>query len=478
MSRLTQVKPDQLPEGTIPAGEQDMIVVLQEDGSGKRRFKRLPPKAFEGKAAPQVRFQYSVDGVSDWTDVFNNTHVFLRTSVDDGNTWSDAMRFRGLDGAVLSVNGRTGNVEGLVEDNDARLRNNYVMHERWVDATGLDENMYYPVIFDLSNGINTRIELDVNLHVDNGIPSWSTHGGGFAAKVIWENHGFRWGGNAPPFRRVHVCERLHSSVDPAGSIGQLTYSSKEFILVRGGGRYRFFVSQADIIPELHPNGFEMHGQRVDPQSSVTPPVVNTVTPDRIGYVSIPMFAGGDIFDIIRSLTIDDNLSFMFQGAHITNAPNDNWNFYTVDIHNPNHIFITARTFTGVDANTVFINTIGGGVPTGWKKLDEGSGSIDQENGTWTPSDLFGAGAEFQSCNWQRIGNVVHFQGGILFNSASTNFVLSGVPFIPESGKEFIVSISTIDGDSGVLSSLTDDGLLHINSNGSFSIITINGTYTI
>jgi len=96
MSRVTPIKPDQLPEGTIPAGEQDMIVVLQENGDGKRKFKRLPPEAFKGNDAPQVRFQYSVDGVSDWVDVFNNTHIFLRTSVDDGNTWSDAMRFVGV----------------------------------------------------------------------------------------------------------------------------------------------------------------------------------------------------------------------------------------------------------------------------------------------------------------------------------------------------------------------------------------------
>jgi len=278
MSRLTQVKPDQLPEGTIPAGEQDMIVVLQEDGSGKRRFKRLPPKAFEGKAAPQVRFQYSVDGVSDWTDVFNNTHVFLRTSVDDGNTWSDVMRFRGLDGAVLSVNGRIGNVDGLVENNDARLRNNYVMHERWVDATGLDENTYYPVIFNLNNGINTRIELDVNLDIDNGNPSWATHSAGFTTKVIWENHGAQWGGAAQPIRRVYISRHSWASVTPVGDLGQLINSSSEYIFVRGGGRYRFFVSQEGVVPELHPNGFEMHGQRVDPQGSVEFPVVNTMLP--------------------------------------------------------------------------------------------------------------------------------------------------------------------------------------------------------
>ena len=47
--RPTPIKPDQLPAGTIPVGEQDKIVVLQKDNSGKYIYKSLPPEAFRGE---------------------------------------------------------------------------------------------------------------------------------------------------------------------------------------------------------------------------------------------------------------------------------------------------------------------------------------------------------------------------------------------------------------------------------------------
>ena len=58
----------------------------------------------DGTNAPQVQFQYSVDGNTPWGAYASNS-AFFRTSVDGGNSWSAARRFRGLDG----TNGTNGN---------------------------------------------------------------------------------------------------------------------------------------------------------------------------------------------------------------------------------------------------------------------------------------------------------------------------------------------------------------------------------
>lgn len=53
---------------------------------------------FMGEDAPEVLYQYSVDGSddSDWTDSFTaNYDYYMRISTDDGDTWSDAYRFVG-----------------------------------------------------------------------------------------------------------------------------------------------------------------------------------------------------------------------------------------------------------------------------------------------------------------------------------------------------------------------------------------------
>ena len=97
MSRITPVTADQLPQGVQPFEDGDMIVVLQQDQAGKRKFKSLTPKVLMGANAPQVMFQYSVNGVSQWSETYNQNHAFIRISTDDGQTWFDAMRFRGLD---------------------------------------------------------------------------------------------------------------------------------------------------------------------------------------------------------------------------------------------------------------------------------------------------------------------------------------------------------------------------------------------
>ena len=53
----------------------------------------------DGTDAPEVRIEYSSDGLGGWSATYTEGDAFIRFSTDDGGTWSTAKRFRGEDGA-------------------------------------------------------------------------------------------------------------------------------------------------------------------------------------------------------------------------------------------------------------------------------------------------------------------------------------------------------------------------------------------
>ena len=53
-----------------------------------------------GSNAPQVKIQYSVDGSTAWHDTYAGTDFYIHFSVDNGSTYSSAMKFKGSDGAT------------------------------------------------------------------------------------------------------------------------------------------------------------------------------------------------------------------------------------------------------------------------------------------------------------------------------------------------------------------------------------------
>ena len=116
----------------------------------------------------------------------------------------------------------------------------YTMFQRVVDASGLDQNTWYPVTFSIGSHSNVRIECRVSLNSGTK-PSWSTHNSGFSVRKIWEVNGSGWGTN-PVNRRILVSDYQYASSDPVRGIGQNINSSIEYVYVRGGGKYYFYVS--------------------------------------------------------------------------------------------------------------------------------------------------------------------------------------------------------------------------------------------
>lgn len=149
----------------------------------------------------------------------------------------------------------------------------YVMFARTIDASALSTSTYYPVTFSIGSHSNVRIECRVSLNSGTK-PSWSTHASGFSVRKIWEVNGSGWGTNLIN-RRILVSDYAFADSDPVRGVGQLSNSSVEYVYVRGGGKYLFYISH-NISATLHTSTYTTNSQSVAPTTSA-PAAISTPT---------------------------------------------------------------------------------------------------------------------------------------------------------------------------------------------------------
>lgn len=145
--------------------------------------------------------------------------------------------------------------------------------EKW------DQDTYYPVTIKLSSS-ETRIEVTARWGASK--PEWATHSDGyFSMNCVWRSNGSGWGAFTIN-RTIEVFNYKFTKeipdttpvqyILPAGSIGQLTRISEEFIYLRGGGRYRFKIGN-NCVAVVHDSRYTApDGSSVAPAASVIRPV--------------------------------------------------------------------------------------------------------------------------------------------------------------------------------------------------------------
>lgn len=104
---------------TGPQGEQGVQGIQGIQGpQGETGAQGIQGTA--GTNAPEVQYQFSIDGSTLWHDTFTTGDYYQHISTDGGTTWKDAAKFVGTDGsgAIDSVNGHTGAVTGLLESSN------------------------------------------------------------------------------------------------------------------------------------------------------------------------------------------------------------------------------------------------------------------------------------------------------------------------------------------------------------------------
>lgn len=138
-------------------------------------------------------------------------------------------------------------------------------HKVSIDTTGLDNNTWYPVTMSIGNSLQTRIRVQGNTYAPG---SWNGREDKRMSLILdYTVNGSFWGWTSA--RRVINEIQDGAGVQGAhciGGLGQLTNSSTEYVYVRGGAVYDFYVDRFTN-PVLRTSTYTIQNQSVSPQAS-------------------------------------------------------------------------------------------------------------------------------------------------------------------------------------------------------------------
>lgn len=168
-----------------------------------------------------------------------------KSKIDKIITNGDGTKYLADNGQYKTVQGGSADIEAIkkyVDDSITNARSvGYMMQLTEIDASGLDENTWYPVTIAAGERMNIRVEVLVAL--DSGTkPSWSTHERGFSVRKIWEFAPYAWGVNPRSILAVHLSDFNLANTDPVRGLSTLSNYDTCYVYVRGGGKYHFYAS--------------------------------------------------------------------------------------------------------------------------------------------------------------------------------------------------------------------------------------------
>lgn len=138
-------------------------------------------------------------------------------------------------------------------------------HKVSIDTTGLDNNTWYPVTMGIDNSLQTRIRVQGNTDAPG---SWNGREDKRMSLILdYTVNGSLWGWTSA--RRVINEIQYGAGAKGAhciGGLGQLTNSSTEYVYVRGGAVYDFYVDRF-INPVLRTSTYTVVDQSVSPKTS-------------------------------------------------------------------------------------------------------------------------------------------------------------------------------------------------------------------
>lgn len=226
----------------------------------------------------------------------------------------------------------------------------YMMQLTEIDASGLDEDTWYPVT--IAAGTRPCMRAEVLVALDSGTkPSWSTHDRGFSTRKIWEWAPSTWGINAVSDIKVYLSDFAHAQLDPVRGLDFLNHYDMCYVFVRGGGKYHFYVSHsANVI--LHTDAYIVGDQSVSPTTTTPEPInaldlrnygkvidvpngsyltlnVNRVGTDAIDYINNVFGSKGRLKEVIMDI-IENHQRYLFHSyLHKSNCvePNNVYAYY-------------------------------------------------------------------------------------------------------------------------------------------------------
>lgn len=232
-----------------------------------------------------------------------------KSKIDKIITNGNGTKYLSDNGTYKEIQGGNVDIESLkkyVDDSISSARSiGYMMQLTEIDASGLDENTWYPVTIAAGERKNIRVEVLVSL--DSGTkPSWSTHERGFSVRKIWEFAPYTWGVNSRAILRVYLSDFNLAKIDPVRGLSNLSHFDTCYVYVRGGGKYHFYVShEANVI--LHTDTYRPGDQIISPTTDIPDPIKEV---DWDNYGKVIDVPNGSYLTINKNVTGTEAIEFI------------------------------------------------------------------------------------------------------------------------------------------------------------------------
>lgn len=271
-----------------------------------------------------------------------------------------------------------------------------------IDASGLNNNTWYPVTMSIGNSLQTRIRIEGNTSAN---ASWNSRSDKYMALILdYTVNGSSWGWTG-------VSRAIHRYTEGAGTssclrgLGQLTNSSIEYVFVRGGAKYNFYVSRFTV-PTLRTSTYTSNSQSVSP---------TTTAPAAIATPSLTFSAGRFSALTYYPITGINTVNIPTNTSHLTNDSG----FWTGTRYWANVAVSTASsTSTQPTFNTCYTsNWFRSTGSTGWYSQTYGGGWYMTDS-TWIRT--YGSKSVYQNTGQIRTDGYLVTNGGITVGATSPN----------------------------------------------------------
>lgn len=232
-----------------------------------------------------------------------------KTKIDKIITNGNGTKYLSDNGTYKEIQGGSADIESLkkyIDDSISSARSvGYMMQLTEIDASGLDENTWYPVTIAAGERMNIRVEVLVSL--DSGTkPSWSTHERGFSVRKIWEFAPYVWGVNSRAILNVYLSDFNLAEIDPVRGLSNLSHFDTCYVYVRGGGKYHFYAShEANVI--LHTDTYAAGDQKISPTTDIPDPIYEV---DWDNYGKVIDVPNGSYLTINKNVTGTEAIEFI------------------------------------------------------------------------------------------------------------------------------------------------------------------------
>ena len=269
------------------------------DGSAAKSFNITA--ASVGAAASS--HSHSISNVSGLPDALNGKAA---SSHNHNSSYVSAL---GTNGNYLTwtKNGTTNNITVPYASNSDKLDGmNHTDFESYklvtIDASGLNNNTWYPVTMVIGNSQQTRIRIEGNT---NANATWNSRSDKNMALILdYTVNGSQWGWTQV-VRTIHAYQEGAGTSSCLRGLGQLTNSSTEYVYVRGGAKYNFYVSRF-ITPTWRTSTYTTSSQSVAPATSAPAAISRNVA-----YISDTVAAANKV---TNTLTFTGYQSKSFNGS--------------------------------------------------------------------------------------------------------------------------------------------------------------------